>query len=402
MKHFWKPSFFLIVGLVLFSCKKEPENQAQILFSISEANNISPNSATFDAFVAANTTIADKGICYSLQNNTPTIADFKISSGNGTGNYNVTLTDLIDNTVYFARPYAIADGKTYYGEVKKFRTLLSEITIVISNAINISPNSAIFDISVDANISVSDKGICYSSQNNAPTTGDSKISNGSGIGNFRVELINLMENTLYYVRPYVIANGISYYGECKMFTTLKFTYSESVVINGIHWSTRNVNMPGKFAAKPEDVGMLYQWNRKIGWSCTDPIVNSNGGTEWDSSEASGNNWSLENSPCPSGWRVPTTEELESLASVTSSWGNLNGVSGRFFGNGENVLFLPAAGYRYFAYGYLYDVGSCGTYWSSNMDQYSYGAFYLIFRSSAVYSGIVSSKPTGQSVRCVAK
>jgi len=107
MKHFWKPSLFLIIGLLLLSCKEEPESQAQIVFTISDANNISPESVTFDVSVAANTTITDKGICYSSQNNTPTITDFKISSGNGTGNYNVTLTNLIDNTIYYARPYAM-------------------------------------------------------------------------------------------------------------------------------------------------------------------------------------------------------------------------------------------------------------------------------------------------------
>jgi len=33
-----------------------------------------------------------------------------------------------------------------------------------------------------------------------------------------------------------------------------------VIINGIKWATRNVDMPGTFAANPEDAGMFYQWD----------------------------------------------------------------------------------------------------------------------------------------------
>ena len=48
-----------------------------------------------------------------------------------------------------------------------------------------------------------------------------------------------------------------------------------VIINGVKWATCNVDAPGTFAAAPESAGMFYQWNRKIGWSATDPM----GGTE---------------------------------------------------------------------------------------------------------------------------
>ena len=37
-----------------------------------------------------------------------------------------------------------------------------------------------------------------------------------------------------------------------------------VSIIGVTWATRNVDAPGKFAATPEDPGMFYQWNRKVG------------------------------------------------------------------------------------------------------------------------------------------
>jgi hypothetical protein len=37
---------------------------------------------------------------------------------------------------------------------------------------------------------------------------------------------------------------------------------EGVVINGICWATRNLDVGGVFVANPEYYGALYQWGRK--------------------------------------------------------------------------------------------------------------------------------------------
>jgi len=176
---------------------------------------------------------------------------------------------------------------------------------------------------------------------------------------------------------------------------------EWVEINGVKWATRNVEMPGAFAANPEDAGMFYQWNRKVGWSSTDPMVNSNGGTIWDSSDAEGDTWEKANDPCPTGWRVPTREEQVSLVNSGSEWTTLNGVNGRVFGNGDNLLFLPAAGCRGYTNGAVGFVGTGGLYWSSSYNNTTY-AYNLYFNSTSVNAGYGSNRATGFSVRCVAE
>jgi uncharacterized protein (TIGR02145 family) len=180
------------------------------------------------------------------------------------------------------------------------------------------------------------------------------------------------------------------------------TEKESVIINGIRWSTRNVDMPGTFAATREDLDMLYQWNSNIGWSTADPAVNSNGGdiAEWDS-EWNGNDvaaWEAASNPCPCGWRVPTHEELVSLAKTDSGWGEVNGVTGRFFGGGKNTLFLPAAGYRN-RNGTIYYVGTLGYYWSSSVS--GIGASFLGFGSGS-FGMTGYGRVLGFSVRCIAE
>jgi len=98
------------------------------------------------------------------------------------------------------------------------------------------------------------------------------------------------------------------------------TNDPGVIINGVKWATRNVDIPGIFADNPHG-GMLYQWNEKTGWEW-----------EWDTL------WRSTASPCPKGWRVPESEELEALFEYQD--GKWRPHAGRIFGSGDNTIFLP--------------------------------------------------------------
>ena len=190
--------------------------------------------------------------------------------------------------------------------------------------------------------------------------------------------------------------------------TLTVTQEEGVVINGVRWATCNVSLPGTFAAKPEDAGMFYQWNRKVGWSSTDPMINSNGGATWDGSYPSpypiDGTWEKANDPSPAGWHVPTKEELESLTDtdyVTREWTDMNGIYGyRFTDKATGAsLFLPAAGIRDSYDGWLYGVGLHGGYWGT--PGATFIAYDLFFGSN--YFGVgYDDSAYGCSVRCVAE
>ena len=170
--------------------------------------------------------------------------------------------------------------------------------------------------------------------------------------------------------------------------------------NPIRWATRNVAAPGTFAETPESPGMFFQWNRRTGWSATNPMISSPADAIWDHTDATGGTWTRANDPCPPGWRVPTLAELEALINAGYEWTPQSGVNGTVFGSDNNTIFLPAAGFRA-TNGTLHDVGTLGYYWSSSPSTNATAAMYLLLQQSSS-SVNPTHRALGFSVRCVAE
>lgn len=91
---------------------------------------------------------------------------------------------------------------------------------------------------------------------------------------------------------------------------------DEVLVNGLVWSTKNVGMPGEFAASPDDPGMLYQFNRNTPYATTPKETPAN----WPASYTNDLvNWAEANDPSPEGWRIPTTAEMVALWTIGATW-----------------------------------------------------------------------------------
>lgn len=141
--------------------------------------------------------------------------------------------------------------------------------------------------------------------------------------------------------------------------TLRLEDNE-VLIDGIIWTTSNLGMPGEFTSSPDEVGMLYQFNRNIpypydggvpaNWPTT-PYVNDK------------TDWLPENDPCPEGYRICTTLEMVLLWEKGATWVSAGQMGFKRDGivigvpqsvaagankdnlNSLGALFLPQSGWR---------------------------------------------------------
>ena len=328
--------------------------------------NVSYTSATVGGNIISDggMEILEQGICYSIKEN-PTIEDTAIISEMETNYFTIDLINLSDSTTYYVRAYAINERGIGYGEEMSFTTNAYALpTVTTSSATNLSYTSVTVggNVTSDGGASVTERGVVYSTSQN-PTTSDTKVTSGSGVGSFTCNISNIVERTTYYVRAYAINSKGTTYGEEIVFTT---TASKGVE-NGhewvdlgvsVKWATMNVG-----ASKAEDYGDYFAWGETTTKSSYDWITykwcydsaftlnkyntDSSFGTVDNKNtldlidDAAAVNWG-------GAWRMPTDAEFTELREQCIwTWTTLNNVNGYKItckSNG-NSIFLPAAGFR---------------------------------------------------------
>ena len=190
------------------------------------ASNITFSSATCGGSITSdgNAEITSRGVCYSTKSK-PTISNSKVTSGSGTGTFTCNLTNLSDGTTYYARAYATNKKGTAYGAQISWTTkAYTRPTVSTTEAQKVSYTTATCggNVTSDGSLSVTSRGICYSTQPN-PTISDLKVASGSGTGAFTCNLTGLSDGTTYYARAYATNGKGTAYGEQISWTTKAYT-----------------------------------------------------------------------------------------------------------------------------------------------------------------------------------
>lgn len=151
----------------------------------------------------------------------------------------------------------------------------------------------------------------------------------------------------------------------------------------------------------DSYGDLYQWGRatdghqlRTSSITAGPVDAGNEGSNFITSSGDWLNsqdndrWQTvggENSPCPSGYRIPSRDEFDNeLLSLAANTFN-------------SILKLPAAGYRHHSDGDIEEVGTHGHYWARNTTGTKARFVYLASGSYTINSG---NRSNARSVRCI--
>ena len=191
--------------------------------TINTVSKYGDTYATFSGSVTddGNSAVTERGFIYSTTPS-PTTLSNKIISGSGVGVFSANAYGLFSSTKYYVRAYAINNVGTAYSNELDFITLESPTNVSISTSVpvNITTNSATLggNISSDGGNTVTERGVVYGLSIN-PTTSNTKIQSGDGIGIYSVNVTGLTQGTTYHVRAYAINSNGTFYGADESFIT---------------------------------------------------------------------------------------------------------------------------------------------------------------------------------------
>ena len=218
------------------ACEKDKEFALTTLSINNEVITPAYNSADVRCSFKTDATISDAYVQYSLSSSFAKYEVAKMTEEKGI--YTAQLVGLADNTTYYIRYEASNKySRVVTMEVKAFTTkekttsnpsdpsnpsepVVVNPTVTTKAVTEVTLNSAIVsgEVTADGGASVTERGACVATVSN-PTVANTKITAGSGVGEFTCELTGLQEGTKYYVRAYAVNSKGTAYGEEVVFTT---------------------------------------------------------------------------------------------------------------------------------------------------------------------------------------
>lgn len=176
--------------------------------------------------------ITEYGICWSQRFSTPTTEHSKAKILENITvfpkTFSVDIYSLNGNTELFYRAYIISNGVVSYGDVKTYKLEIEGFpTLTTGNATFISASSQKLygTINTKGNYAITEYGVCWFYINDFSNTLPITCKLGASIqgsptvfpATFSIDATNLTAGTLYIYRAFVVANGITTYGNEKTF-----------------------------------------------------------------------------------------------------------------------------------------------------------------------------------------
>ena len=364
-------------------------------------------------------TITARGVCWSESSN-PTIANDKTSNETGIGSFVSDITGLKSGTEYHIRAYAINDAGPAYGDELTFTTMTIVPPTVTTGTITLvkaTTASSGGNVTGDGNGTITARGVCYATATN-PTILSTTTPGGTGTGPFTSNIIGLAPSTTYYLRAYATNSAETSYGSELTFTTAAATDGDgnnyaSVTIGSQTWMAENLKTTrysnGDLIGTTDpitlditaEVSPKYQW--PCGGSESYVAVYGRFYTYWAVTDS--------RNVCPTGWRLPTDPEWESLKTYLggdSPAGGMIKEAGSAHWQIPNTGATNATGFTALPGGYRSIGGNfvsltiTGYFWSSTLNPFNidwaWGQGLRNYDDILLRSGYF--KNDGASVRCL--
>lgn len=206
--------------------------------------------------------VTERGVVYATAANPTVETGYKVVDDEaGLGVFEGVLEELLGNTAYFVRAYAINKGGVGYGEDKEFTTeiLWAEVETGDVTAINKTTATLNGATPYDGGAEITARGFVWG-LSDAPGLNDNLVDMMDAEGDaFSFVLEELELNTVYYVRAFATNSKGTAFGETKMFKTLADITKLHVVGDYNGW-TNNASAPYIISTESSEglaVGYIY-------------------------------------------------------------------------------------------------------------------------------------------------
>ena len=178
-------------------------------------------TATFNGTIVSigDPAYTERGFVYGHDHN-PTVEDDnkKEVTGNGDGAFSIKVTELVINTIYYIRAYAINEAGIGYGNeiMLEFNAIKPIVYTQETTNINIGAGIATFNGSIESvgDPAYTERGFVYGFTHNPTIEDDTKKAvSGTGTGAFSATVTELEMNKTYYVRAYAANTVGTFYGD---------------------------------------------------------------------------------------------------------------------------------------------------------------------------------------------
>lgn len=164
------------------------------------------------------------GHVYSINNETPTVADNRTKYGESTETktYTSDLTSLQSAETYYIRAYATNAKGTSYGDVVTATTVAGGPIVSTSDITDITQTSAKSggNISSDGGSTITERGLFYGTTEELNADSSKVKDSGTSTGEFTSSITGLTKGTKYYVMAYGKNSSGYGYGDIKSFNTV--------------------------------------------------------------------------------------------------------------------------------------------------------------------------------------
>jgi uncharacterized protein (TIGR02145 family) len=265
-----------VIGLILFvfSCKNdEPIKEVDLPKSVTIiVSDITASTVKSGGVIVSDggDAISACGLCWGLKSK-PTIEINKTTDTLINDAFTSRLKNLISDTIYYIRAYAVNKAGVGYGNEIRFRTLKKTLPkLVTKEAVDITSGACKVEAEITYNGDgvISTCGFCWDVNEN-PTLINNKNSNTPNGNAFGIVLDGLMPESIYYIRAYATNEiGTGYGNQIVLKTSPVAEFSPLNLVASYNSIIATSGIISDFGTDTTEKGFCW----KTG---TDPTINDN-------------------------------------------------------------------------------------------------------------------------------